>query len=759
LKIAFRNLRKYKKQTLVSVAGLAVGFACFAVATLWIRHEMTYDGFHKNADRMYCVSVLDNFYPSGLSRVTEQPLAEYLNATFPEIACAISIKPQVPASFEINEIEYKANVLEIDSSFFGMFDVKIVEGSMDFLIPARKSVAITRAKARQLFENENPIGKTLGKFKNDEYTICAIVTEFSKQSNYPFDILLTTRTKSEWYYISEHTLIELVQGIDIKAFEKKLYEHEIKQSPRTHIKALTPLTEIHYKDPNIRQNVKFQHIVIFSVVGLLLVLCTLVNYLTLFVSRFRMRQREFALRIAFGSSNRSLLALLSTEFFISLIIALLLGFVLIHIIIPPFRELSGVKLELSSIYTESLMYISGIILIALLIFILILAIFRRRTLNTGIRRNGKKTFRKISIAFQLTISIGFAFCTIIILKQMYHLHNTDLGFAFKNRGSIYIHDKKIDMAAIEDKIRQIPEITETVRGNYSLIPIFRGFGLYVSEWDDKPENAKTLYTESVEVSERFLQYYEIKLTEGELLSDKDESKYVMINESMTKAFGWHNAIGKSFVLEKETYTVKGVIKNIYNMTPTISAMPLFYRKGGNSARSILFKYNEGTWKTCRKKIEEIIAKEYPNIHPYISNAEEVYDEYLKSENTLLRILSAVSLVCVLVCVFGFVSMISLTCEERRKEIAIRKINGATIKDILDIFFREHLALLVIGALVAFPVGYVIMKKWLEGYVVQTEISAWIYLSILLALITAIVLCVGGKVYATSRENPINAIKS
>jgi ABC-type antimicrobial peptide transport system permease subunit len=103
-------------------------------------------------------------------------------------------------------------------------------------------------------------------------------------------------------------------------------------------------------------------------------------------------------------------------------------------------------------------------------------------------------------------------------------------------------------------------------------------------------------------------------------------------------------------------------------------------------------------------------------------------------------------------------MVSLTCEERRKEIAIRKINGATIKDILDIFFKEYLTLLAVGALIAFPAGYIIMKRWLENYVVQTEMSAWIYLSILLALIMAIVMCVGGKVYGTSRENPINAIK-
>jgi ABC-type antimicrobial peptide transport system permease subunit len=174
--------------------------------------------------------------------------------------------------------------------------------------------------------------------------------------------------------------------------------------------------------------------------------------------------------------------------------------------------------------------------------------------------------------------------------------------------------------------------------------------------------------------------------------------------------------------------------------------------------SILFKYNEGTWQTCRKKIETIFREEYPNENLMLSNTEEEYDKFLKSENVLLKLLTLISMVCVFICVFGFVSMVSLTCEERRKEIAIRKVSGATVKDILDIFFREYLTLLAVGALIAFPVGYYIMKRWLEQYVVQTEISAWIYVAILLALILAVVLCVGGKVYKTSRENPVIAIK-
>jgi ABC-type antimicrobial peptide transport system permease subunit len=292
----------------------------------------------------------------------------------------------------------------------------------------------------------------------------------------------------------------------------------------------------------------------------------------------------------------------------------------------------------------------------------------------------------------------------------------------------------------------------------------------ISNWDGKQGDGEDIKIEYSYISEQYARFYEFELLEGEFLRDDDDEKYVLINESAAKAFGWDKSVGKSFYNPNLSKTgqcvVKGVMKNIYNFSPTIAAKPFYFQfpNRGPVKRShfpdILFKYEEGRWKTCMEKITKIVEEEFPH-KPHLGyyNLEEEYNKYLKSENTLLAILTIVSLVCLIVCVFGFVSMVSLTCEERRKEIAIRKINGATIKDILDIFFKEHLTLLGIGALIAFPAGYIIMKRWLEQYVIQTEMSAWIYLSILLALIMVIVMCVGGRVYKTSRENPIKAINN
>ena len=788
LKIAFRNLRKYKTQTLISVIGLAVGFTCFALATLWIVYEMTYDSFHKNAKQMYVVYKPSVFRNSGYDRSTAYRLSSYLKETFPEIVHAIPLRPSYSGKVTIEGADFPAVTIVADSSFFRMFDVKILEGSRDFLIPGSNKLAITQQKARQLFGNEHPIGKILN---NGDNEICAIVSDMSKRSNYAFDLIqpFSERMASSQNLggYDAHTIIELFPGTNIKAFEKKLYEHKINIGGDNYLNRMImrPITKLRYTDPDIEREVKFQHIAIFVVSGILVILCSLFNYLTLFMSRFRMRQKELALRMACGASGGSLLAMLSVEFLLTLLFAVVLGCCLTQIVHKPFLTLSEIQMGLPAIYRESLMYVVGVIMISLLVFWMILLIFRRRSLNVSIRQSNKNMFRKVSVLVQLFISIGFAFCAIIILKQMYFLHHTDeLGFSFKNRGSIMVYEELGKLSEVKNltstseiplinQLKQMPEITEVVdaSGLSHLLPQRGRQTRDISSWDDKPAAAENISLERMFVSAGYTAFFDFQLLEGEMLTDADPVSMVLLNEIAVKAFGWRDPIGKQF--DDDRYgrcTVKGVIRHVCNFSPTIPAKPVCYSKpppqenvSGISVisgsiyldRLVLFKYHEGTWKSCIGKIEQM--KDEFNIS-VIYNAEDVYDEFLKSENALLRLLTFVSAICVLICVFGFVSLVSLTCEERRKEIAIRKINGATAGDILAMFAKEYFLLLFIGAAVAFPAGYLIMQRWLENYVKQTSIPAWIYLSILCILALVIVLCVGWRVYRASVENPAEVVK-
>ena len=432
-------------------------------------------------------------------------------------------------------------------------------------------------------------------------------------------------------------------------------------------------------------------------------------------------------------------------------------------------KLAEIHSDAITVYGQLSAYVLAVILLSLLIFLLILLVFRKRALNVPIRKGRSNLFRYASIVLQLIISIGFIFCTSILLKQIYYLHHTsDIGFSYTNIANVAVYP--VDEKVLTNQLKNIPEITDILLLSdvtaTPLFPLASRSSTGIDEWDEKPSGKKPVVLSIRRYfSGHIIDFYGIQLLKGEWL-DENDSINVLVNEAAVKAFGWNDPIGKSFDMndKKAGYKVKGVVKNIYNLLPTMPPSPWCYsQKGypyfGNSGGGIPIKYQEGTWKTTKAKIENLLEKEYKDAqYKYIIQAEEAYDDLFKSEAALLKLLSFVSLICIVICLFGFVSIVSLTCEERRKEIAIRKINGATIHDILIIFFREFTALLALGALVAFTFGYYIMKKWLEQYNLQTTIPLWLYVAILLALALIIILSVGWRVYKTSNENPTEVVK-
>ena len=751
LKIAFRNQWKYKTQSTISVLGLAVGFTCFALSALWIRYEMTYDSFNKNVNDIYLITRPSSLDASGRGTQIPSPFPEYLKELFPEVKEAININS-------------RNGLIWADSAYLEMFDVKFLEGSLDFRDPNKNELAITRKKAEELFGQENPVGKVYKSY-GAEYTVTGIIDGYSDHSNFPIDILLPINRSSYWNATSNDGLVQLYPNVDAEAFRQKIYNYEfnpknsVSSTSWTHT-SLIPLSKMQYENPKGSSGVKFQYILVFVLASILVILCSLFNYLTLFVSRFRIRGKEIALRMLCGASNTSIYKLLSVEFLLSLILAFLLSMVFTRLVIKPFQELSEISTSVSDIYLEFALYTGLIILISQLVFLIVLTMFRKRSLAGSIQRSQKSFFRKASIIIQLVISIGFVFCTVVMLKQVHHLHtNTSAGFDFRNRGALTVWGE-VSEEALADKIAQIPEITETLRGFQPILPVFGRQGSTQSVWEGKTDDQESLFIEQFFISPKYFDFYGLQLKEGELPEEGDSEEVWLINESAAKAFGWDDPVGKHI----EAMIVKGVIRNIYNFSPVLETKPVYYnqvKRKTSGAPNVLFKYRDGSWKTVQTKVRVLVEKEYPDLPESalsLSNTEEEYAKFFKSEEALITMLNFMSVVCVIISIFGFLSMVALNLEERKKGMAVRKVNGATVGDILSVYFKEYLALVLVGSLIAFPVGYRIMKHWLEQYVNQTSIGFHIYLLILLGIVTVLILCVGWRVVKAVRENPAEVLK-
>ena len=781
LKIAIRNLVKYKVQSAVSILGLAVGFVCFSLSLYWIHYEMTYDHFRQDADRIYMVRTNDEYTEGKISTRVPYSLAAYLAQHFPDIAVAAPFH-LISERISVNDKYQDAVFSSADSAWMNLMDIRIIKGNRNFMLPKDNAeIAITEEAAKKWFRTEDPIGKEVKMLRRTK-KICAIVQAENRHTNFPFDFIGNPELGKTWWYITWSILIKVKPDTDIEELESKINANlpaELKQvtlTRKTGIERiiLTPLSKLHYaKDfrDDKEAGITFQYIIYFSIAGILIITCALINYLTLFINRMRVRQREMALRMIHGANIRSLVSLLTVEFLLLLACAVTTGFLLIEICFPSFIELTGIDTAKSSLYGEAFLFIGLISLIILTAIIGLLYILYHRSLPLSLRYNtGRSTgtqLRRGSIVLQLFVCLSFIGCTVLINQQLDYLRHRDLGLKIKNRGSFSVMGD-MDYTTLIRKIKELPMITEVMQPDYyPIVSQLTAIGQF-DNWEgldipiDTPVPVKLFLGK-----EDFFRFYDITLLAGEWLDDLSTYEDIIINESLARRMGWspQEAIGKHIIQSYITYTIVGVVKDCHYGAPTLpiphtgflvgEQMGLMQRSAG-----ILFKYKEGTWNECRKALEHLYQTECsPENILRLNSEEEVYNNYLRSEEMLTRLLSFASLVCILTAMFGIYSLVTLTCEQRRKEIAIRKVNGATVWSILFLFFREYLIMLCIAALFAFPITYVIIKQWILNYVRQVSISPLPFILILIGLALTVIAGISWRVWKAANENPAEVIKN
>ena len=781
LKVAIRNLLKYKVQTGISMLGLAAGFVCFVLSTFWIHYEMTYDQFRKDADRLYLVRVNDGFAEGRITWRVPVPLGAYLQEHFPEIE---SFAPFTTYEYRVKvEGRYEKAILSsADSAWVQMMDVQLVDGNRNFMQQRSKEVAITEETARAWFGSENPLGKELEIRTGDKRTIGAVVRVNNRHTNFPIT-LMGARNGRTWWYQSWKMLVKVKEGTDIPALEAKISEnlpYELihpSETRNTGIERLylTPLTELRYAKDFRNQSeggITFRYIVYFSVTGLLVILCALMNYLTLFINRMQVRKREMKLRLVHGASIQSLVRLLGLEFLLLLIGSFLIGMLGMEILFPAFLELTGTDAGRTSLYGEALLFLILISVLLLGVAIGVIYGIQRRQLqgsgNGESERRFRTWIRKGSIVFQLFICMLFMTGTQWMNRQLDYLRQHDLGMELHNRGYFAL-DRTENTSPFVEKLKQLPMITEVLPADYR--PLVSDIGTTVGQiyqWEGLEQKLDVPMPINLFVGDETLaRFYGLTLLAGEWLNEFSGYGEIVINESLARRMGYtpEEAVGKHIRMGLQTANqkIKGVVKDFQYKAPTEQLpntgfiigdeMGLMLWKNG-----ILFRFKEGTWDACRTAIEQLCRKEASDKEITLVNEEESYNKYLQSEAMLARLLAFASLVCMLVAIFGIYSLVTLTCEQRRKEIAIRKVNGATVRNILSLFYREYIVLLLLAALPAFPLAYILVKHWIETYTRQMSIPIAPALGVFLVLLLVVGLSISWRVWRAAHENPAEVIK-
>lgn len=411
-----------------------------------------------------------------------------------------------------------------------------------------------------------------------------------------------------------------------------------------------------------------------------------------------------------------------------------------------------------NVYGGSLLYFLIVLLLSLML--LLPFVFRYSSLRPERRKSGQQM--KVMVGIQLFISLLAIFSTVVLMKQLNYLRQTDLGWERHNLAAFTFVYPGTSKDEIVEHVRQMPFVRQVLIGYWGLLPE-GARGTVTMDWDGKPSDWKMQDIRMACMDDTLAAFYDIQLATGQFIRQDGGDNQVMLNESAVRAMGVTHPVGMVITYsqeQKEKSTVVGVVRDFHITAPTVPVQPTLYvkRSGWMNGNHILIKYHEGSWPELRHRVDSLFASDYPEVKYNLVNVMDEYDTYLKSENLLMRLLAFVSTVCILMSAFGIFSMVTLNCERRRKEMAIRKINGARVKDILGLFAREYLWLLGIASAIAFPVGYILMKQWLENYVEQIPLSWWLYMVIFLCMALMIALCIGWRIWRVAKENPAEVIK-
>ena len=823
LKIALRNIRKYALQNTVSVIGLAAGFVCLSLSSVWLYYENSFDRFHKDADRMFTMG-------GSLQQGTATHMVASGNRAIKSYSEAMGATETTFFRFNENTDEYRE--IMVDSAFCGFFDIKLIKGDWSF-IGDRNSVALAAEYAERLFRNQDPIGKYLGKRE-----IKAVVNGFSQPSVLKFDVMsfrpveYDVDVKSINSYaemdsrIQSNYFIKLPKGVsaDDALNSANAGNDSIISINQSMNKALgashefEPIIGLHERMIRDGSYVSYRTMYLFSLASALLMICSIINILIFFINVIRIRERESRLRLVHGASESSLAGMFTIEISVLVLIGLLLGLITVWILKEPFIGLTDVSMQPGFLLKSCLVEALAVFAISVLFCMVVIKAFRvTRPEGQSMHAGNGNRFRKFSVGLQLFTGTLFIFVTCVMLKQFHFLRNQNWGFKVNDQAVVAISpagmkslnelnfDDKDEIQRwsdmmntnLQEKLEQQYDMTRKLESLPMVTDVLAGTGDMFSSTLGRLDNSEGKINGMDSISykvldmldEQGLKVLDLIVTDGAIPVDRPiMENEIVISENLSKLLGLGPVSeepvisiesqymsffnGLDVKTETNDYHIIAVVKDVnffkYDgepdhlilcvpQHPKLASTSWMFAEMSASEAYFLIRYQSGLKKELKQQLEEMFNGMDVCYEIYFT--EDKYYESLEKDKHLKNLILGLGVLCMLISVFGIWSIISLACQERRREIAVRKVHGARVKDILSIFAKDYGQMILASVLLAFITGFLIAHRWLQQFPRQTVISWWIYAGILAVMALIICLTVGHKVIKTARENPADVIKS
>ena len=754
---------------------MAIGMASAILILLWVQDEWSYDRFFKNANELFRVIENQNLPAGGSSLIVPVPgaLAPALKEEYPEIIRAVRLCPN-PLTLQKKGEFIEETVISTDKDFLKMFGIRFIRGDINTALDDPHSIVITEETAKKYFGNEEALGKTLAS-RGFNVTVTGIVKSMPENSHIQFNILIPVEWLSELGGHTDgwnerfNTYIELQKGTDSKIVEAKIHDFIKKHNKESNSEIfLQNIKKVHlyslgkyFADSYGTGDITYVRILSLIAIFILIIAC--INFLNLSTAQSARRAREIGVRKVSGANKQKIILQFLGESLLIVLVAHVIAMILVELLLPGFNNLIGKQLYVN--YESAGLYIG---LFTVVIFCGLLAggypAFYLSSLKpldvikgTVNKNPGNAGFRRILVIFQFSLSILLITCTLIVENQLKYIQNKNLGFNKDNIGYFMFPTRPSDpkLETLKKELVSNPDILSVTRaGN----PFYNDGTRNGFTWEGKGEG-NDVYFHMIGVDPDYASTYKLELKKGRFFSSEfqTDKTAIVINEEAEKILGFSNPVGV-------TITSSGGSKlNIIGVVKDFHIQSLHYKIG-----QVIMQMGESNNFYIRMKPDRIIPvvesvkktfKAYdPGLPIDFHFLDDDYDNLYRTERRMGKIFGYFSLLAILISCLGLVGLSSFMTQRRTKEIGIRKINGAKSFEIFSLLSREYIMWVLISIIIACPVAWYAMHKWLQNFAYRITIGWWVFaLAGIIALLIAI-LTVSIQSFRAASKNPVEALR-
>lgn len=785
IKVAWRNLLKNRQFTFLNIVGLSTGMACALLIYLWVNEELQVDKFHKNNSRLY--QVLKHGGNDGSKGTFEQlpaPAAKAIATELPEVEQFAMAELDDENSYgfaSLNEKQIKAKRRYVTSNFFQVFAFDPLDGNKENPFPDKYTVLISDKLAAALFRDiPGSIGKIIGWNEGDTtilYKVGGVFGSPPENSTAQFDLLFSYEFKfgnvsfSTWE-VGSNTALYLVlkENTDIEKFNEKIAHFTINRHSEWNDFLLSVQK---YGDKYLYGKYehgnpvggRIEYVRLFSIIALCILLIACVNFINLTTANASRRTKEIGIKKVCGATRISLIFQFLTESLLITFCALGAAIGLTYLLLPPFNAVVGKKIHLD-FDVNMILAVLAITLFTGLLSGSYPALYLSKFKPVAVLKSkisssvSELLIRKGLVILQFTLSTIFIIAVLVIYRQMNMIQTADLGYkkdniiTFINEGPI-----KENLEAFLAEVKNIPGVVQAAHSGTDLSASHGG--MYDVVWPGKNPR-DTVSFGILWVGYNYMDMMGFTMKEGRTFSEKfgaDDSK-IIFNESAIAAMGLKNPIGKTVFLEmfNSHKEIIGVVKDFHYESLHKKVTPAFFMMYPY-VRNILVKINPGSEKATIQKIEQLYQKFNHGIPFEFRFLDEEYQGLYQAERRVATLSRYFAMLGIIISCLGLFGLAAFTAQKRQKEIGIRKIVGAKVENIAFMLSKDFLKLILISALIAFPISWLIMSSWLHGFAYRTRITAGIFAVAAIAILLITLITISYHTLKAAVSNPVTSLRT